>query len=107
SLWQHPRFCGYFPANALPAGILADIVSTGLGVIGLSWQSSPAVTETEEVVTDWLRQMLGLSPVWSGVIQDTASTSTLVALICARERTTAFGASRGGLQAESTPLIVY
>src|ERR1700733_3060366 len=43
SLWQHPRFFGYFPANALPAGILADIVSTGLGVIGLSWQSSPAV----------------------------------------------------------------
>ena len=52
SLWQHPRFFGYFPANALPAGILADIVSTGLGVIGLSWQSSPAVTEVEEVVTD-------------------------------------------------------
>ena len=62
TLWQHPRFCGYFPANALPAGILADIVSTGLGVIGLSWQSSPAVTEIEEVATDWLRQMLGLSP---------------------------------------------
>src|ERR1700684_4027867 len=57
SLWQHPRFCGYFPANALPAGILADIVSTGLGVIGLSWQSSPAVTEIEGGATDWLRQM--------------------------------------------------
>jgi aromatic-L-amino-acid decarboxylase len=107
SLWQHPRFCGYFPANALPAGILADIVSTGLGVIGLSWQSSPAVTEIEEVVTDWLRQMLGLSPAWSGVIQDTASTSTLVALICARERATNYALARGGLQAEARTPRVY
>ena len=107
SLWQHPRFCGYFPANALPAGILADIVSTGLGVIGLSWQSSPAVTEIEEVVTDWLRQMLGLSPAFSGVIQDTASTSTLVALICARERATNYALARGGLQGETRTPRVY
>ena len=107
TLWQHPRFCGYFPANALPAGILADIVSTGLGVIGLSWQSSPAVTEIEEVVTGWLRQMLGLSPAFSGVIQDTASTSTLVALICARERATNYALARGGLQGEARTPRVY
>jgi aromatic-L-amino-acid decarboxylase len=107
SLWQHPRFFGYFPANALPAGILADLVSTGLGVIGLSWQSSPAVTEIEEVVTDWLRQMLGLSPAWSGVIQDTASTSTLVALICARERATNYALARGGLQGERRKPCIY
>jgi len=107
TLWQHPRFFGYFPANALPAGILGDLVSTGLGVIGLSWQSSPAVTEVEEVVTDWLRQMLGLSPAWSGVIQDTASTSTLVALICARERATDYALARGGLQAEPRTPRVY
>ena len=107
SLWQHPRFFGYFPANALPAGILADLVSTGLGVIGLSWQSSPAVTEIEEVVTDWLRQMLGLSPAFSGVIQDTASTSTLVALACARERATNFALAHGGLQAETRTPRVY
>jgi aromatic-L-amino-acid/L-tryptophan decarboxylase len=107
SLWQHPRFFGYFPANALPAGILADLVSTGLGVIGLSWQSSPAVTEVEEVVTDWLRQMLGLSPAFSGVIQDTASTSTLVSLICARERATDYALARGGLQAEKRTPRVY
>ncbi len=107
SLWQHPRFFGYFPANAEPAGILGDLVSTGLGVIGLSWQSSPAVTEVEEVVTDWLRQMLGLSPAWSGVIQDTASTSTLVALICARERATGYGLARGGLQGETRKPRVY
>src|SRR5271166_4817892 len=107
SLWQHPRFFGYFPANAEPARILGDLVSTGLGVIGLSWQSSPAVTEIEEAVVDWLRQMLGLSPSWSGVIQDTASTSTLIALICARERATGFALARGGLQAETRRLRVY
>ena len=107
SLWQHPRFFGYFPANALHAGILADLVSTGLGVIGLSWQSSPAVTEVEEVVTDWLRQMLGLSPAFSGVIQDTASTSTLVALICARELATNYALARGGLQGEKRIPRVY
>jgi aromatic-L-amino-acid/L-tryptophan decarboxylase len=107
SLWQHPRFFGYFPANALPAGVLADLVSTGLGVLGLSWQSSPAVTEIEEVVTDWLRQMLGLSPAFSGVIQDTASTSTLIALICARERATEYALARGGLQGEARTPRVY
>ena len=107
SLWQHPRFFGYFPANALHAGVLGDLVSTGLGVIGLSWQSSPAVTEVEEVVTDWLRQMLGLSPAFSGVIQDTASTSTLVALICARERATDYALARGGLQGETRTPRVY
>jgi len=105
--WQHQRFFGYFPANALLAGVLADLVSTGLGVIGLSWQSSPALTEIEERVTDWLRQMIGLSAAWSGVIQDTASTSSLIALISARERITAYGLARGGLQAETQPLAIY
>ena len=107
SHWQHPRFFGYFPANALLSGVLGDLASTGLGVLGLSWQSSPALTELEEVVTDWMRQMLGLSGAWSGVIQDTASTSTLVALICARERATGFALARRGLQGERSPLTVY
>jgi aromatic-L-amino-acid decarboxylase len=105
--WQHKMFFGYFPANALLAGVLADLLSTGLGVIGLSWQSSPALTEIEECVTDWLRQMIGLSPNWSGVIQDTASTATLIALISARERTTDYALARGGLQAEVRPLAIY
>jgi len=107
SHWQHPQFFGYFPCNGSLASVLGDYVSTGLGVLGLAWQSSPALTEVEEVATDWLRQMLGLSAAWSGVIQDTASTSTLIALICARERATAFGLTRGGLQAEPRPLVVY
>ena len=105
--WQHPQFFGYFPSNGLLASVLGDYVSTGLGVLGLSWQSSPALTELEEVTTGWLRQMIGLSERWNGVIQDTASTSTLLALLSARERTTGHGASRGGLQAEAQPLVVY
>lgn len=107
SHWQHPSFFGYFPSNGLLASVLGDFASTGLGVLGLSWQSSPALTEVEEVVADWMRQMLGLSPSWSGVIQDTASSCTLVALICARERTTHYSLGRGGLQAEAKPLVVY
>jgi aromatic-L-amino-acid/L-tryptophan decarboxylase len=107
SHWQHPRFFGYFPSNGELASVLGDYLSTGLGVLGLSWQSSPALTELEEVVTDWLRQMVGLSNAWSGVISDTASSSTLVALICARERTSDFSLARAGLQSGAAPLVVY
>ena len=105
--WQSPNFFGFFPSNGLLASVLGDYASTGLGALGLSWQASPALTEVEEVVTDWMRQMTGLSNAWSGVIQDTASTSTLISLICARERSTNYGLSRGGLQAEPQPLVVY
>lgn len=107
SHWQHPSFFGYFPANGLLSSVLGDFLSTGLGVIGLSWQASPALTELEEVVCDWVRQLLGLSEHWSGVIHDTASTNTLVALICARERASNFALGRGGLQGETRPLVVY
>src|SRR5512135_256502 len=81
--WNHPSFFAYFPANTSYASVLADLVAAGLGAQGMSWQTSPAVTEVEEVVMAWLRQMLGLSTAWSGVIQDTASTATLCALLCA------------------------
>ncbi len=107
SHWQHPQFFGYFPCNGTLGSVLGDYVSTGLGVLGLAWQSSPALTEVEEVATDWLRQMSGLSDQWQGVIEDTASTSTLLALICARERTTNYALAHGGLQAETHPLVIY
>lgn len=107
SHWTHPQFYGYFPCNGELSSVLGDFVSTGLGVLGLAWQSSPALTEVEEVATAWLRQMLGLGDGWSGVIQDTASTSTFLALVCARERTTDYSLARGGLQAEAAPLVVY
>lgn len=107
SHWQHPNFFGYFPGNGELSSVLGDYLSTGLGVLGLSWQSSPALTELEEVVTDWMRQMLGLSKSWSGVIQDTASTTTLVALLCARERASNYSLAGDGLQGEEYPLIIY
>src|SRR5262245_58037863 len=70
---QHPEYFAYFPANSLLASVLGDHASTGLAQLGLNWASSPALTELEEVTTDWFRQMLGLSAEWHGVIQDTAS----------------------------------
>jgi aromatic-L-amino-acid decarboxylase len=105
--WQHPRFFGYFPANAALPSVLGDLLSSGLGVLGLNWQACPALTELEELACDWVRQMVGLSPAWSGVIHDTASTASLLALLCARERVTNFSLARGGLQAEPKPLTVY
>ncbi|MEF3275983.1 MAG: aminotransferase class V-fold PLP-dependent enzyme [Chloroflexus sp.] len=107
SNWQHPRFFGYFPANASLASLLGDLLSGGLGQLGLNWQASPPLTEVEELMTDWMRQLLGLSPTWHGVIQDTASTSTLVALLCARERVSDYSQVRGGLQSLPQPLVVY
>ena len=105
--WNHPSFFAYFPSNTSFASVLADLVAAGLGAQGMSWQTSPAVTEVEEVVMEWLRQMLGLSLAWSGVIQDTASTATLCALLCARERATGYGQNREGLQGREPPLVVY
>ncbi len=105
--WNHPGWFAYFPSNTDLSSVLADLVAAGLGPQCMSWQTSPAATEVENVVIDWLRQMLGLSVAFSGVIQDSASTATFCALLCARERTTGFGQNRGGLQAEQAPLVVY
>jgi aromatic-L-amino-acid decarboxylase len=105
--WQHPRFFGYFPTGGSLASVLGDMMSTGLGVIGLNWQASPALTELEQVMTDWLRDLLGLPADFSGVIQDTASAATFIALVSARERATDYGASRTGLQGGEPPLVVY
>src|SRR5712664_203450 len=107
SHWQHPGFFGYFPSKGELSSVLGDYLSTGLGVLGLSWQSSPALSELEEVATGWLRQMVGLPEAFRGVIQDTASTSTLVALLCARERATRYSLAGKGLQGEEHPLVVY
>lgn len=90
--WQSPSFFGYFPSNASPAAILGEIASAGLGVQGMLWQTSPACTELETHVLDWMVDLLGLSQRFKssssggGVIQDTASSATLCALLAARER---------------------
>ncbi|MGD2172256.1 MAG: pyridoxal-dependent decarboxylase [Gammaproteobacteria bacterium] len=104
---QHPMHYGWFPSNASLASTLGDIASSGLGTLGISWESCPALTELEEVVCDWLRQLTGLSADWRGCIQDTASTSCLTVLLAARERASDFSQNRGGLQGESMPLVVY
>lgn len=104
---QHPMHYGWFPSNASLSSILGDIASSGLGALGISWESSPALTELEEVVVDWMRQLTGLGPEWKGVIQDTASTTCLVAMLAARERATDHAQTRGGLVEEEAPLCVY
>ena len=104
--WNHPRFFAYFPSNTSYASVLGDLVAAGLGAQGMSWQTSPAATEVEEVVLGWLRQMVGLPEVFSGVVQDTASGATLTALLCARERASGFAQNAGGL-AGGPPLAVY
>ena len=96
--WQHPGWFAYFPANNSPASVLAELLSSGLGAQCMIWQTSPSAAELEEVVMDWLRQMLGLPPGMSGVIQDTASTATLCALLTAREKATNFAVNRQGFR---------
>lgn len=105
--WNHPRFFAYFPSNTTYASILADLVISGLGAQGMSWQTSPAATEVEEVMMDWLRQMIDLPSTFTGVIQDTASSATLCALLCARERTSGHAQVHQGLQSGAPPLVVY
>lgn len=104
---QHPMNYGWFPANASLASVLGDIASSGIGSIGISWESSPALTEVEEVVCDWMRQLVGLSNNWRGTIQDTASSACLVALLVARERASDLVQNRGGTQSLESPLVVY
>jgi aromatic-L-amino-acid/L-tryptophan decarboxylase len=104
---QHPRNFGWFPSNASLSSVLGDIAASGLGALGITWQSAPALTEVEEVVVEWLRELTALPAGWKGVIQDTASTGCLVALLAARERATKYSGARGGMQAEGEPLTVY
>ncbi len=105
--WNHPAFFAYFPSNTSLASVLGDLACAGLGAQGMSWQTSPAATEIEEVVMGWLRQMVGLPEAFTGVVQDTASVSTLTALICARERASGFSQNGKGLQTGDPPLTVY
>lgn len=107
TLVQHPRHFGWFPSNAALASVLGDLASSGLGALGISWQSAPALTELEEVMTDWMRELVGLSDAWKGTIHDTASTATLVALLCARERHSDHSQERAGLAGTDRHLVVY
>jgi len=84
--WQSPNFFAYFPANSSLPSVLAEFLTAALGVQGMVWETSPAAAELEEKMMEWLKQMTGLPAHFHGVIQDTASTSTLVAVLSAREK---------------------
>lgn len=109
--WQSPNFFAFFPANASGPAILGDLLASGLGVQGMLWATSPACTELETHVLDWLVGMLGLPEAFlststgGGVIQDTASSASLCALLAARERTTGEAVNERGF--EGRKLIAY
>lgn len=88
--WQHPGFMALFPSNGSVPSLLAEFLTAGLGVNAMVWETSPAATELEERVMEWLRDACGLPAEFHGVIQDTASTSTMLAILCARERASGF-----------------
>jgi aromatic-L-amino-acid decarboxylase len=96
SHWQSPNFFAYFPANASPASVLAEMITATLGAQCMVWETSPAAAELEEKMMSWLRQMIGLPEEFEGVIQDSASTATLAAILTARERATGFRSNEEG-----------
>ena len=108
--WQSPRFHGFFPSNNSGPSVLGELLAAGLGVNGMLWATSPACTELEMHVLDWLAELMDLPAAFrsdgpgGGVIQDSASSATLAALLAARERATGFESNRVGVRA---PLVAY
>lgn len=98
--WQHPSFFAYFPANSSSPSILAEMLTATLGAQCMSWATSPAATELEERMMEWLRDMIGLPRTFTGVIQDTASTATLCSIITARETHSGFMINEQGFSRE-------
>ena len=104
--WQHPRFFAYFPANAAPPSVLAEFLVSTIAPQCMLWQTSPAATEMETRMMGWLRQAVGLPEGFAGVIQDSASSATLVAVLTMRERATGYTGNRVGLS-QKGQLRVY
>jgi aromatic-L-amino-acid/L-tryptophan decarboxylase len=107
--WNHPGFFAYFAISGSAPGILAELLTAALNVNGMLWRTSPAATELEQHTLDWLRQLLGLAPGWFGMITDTASISTLLALAAAREALPHLAIRSRGLagRADLPPLRIY
>ena len=106
--WNHPSFHAYFAITGAGPGILGEALTAALNVNGMLWRTSPSATEVELLVVDWLRQLLGMGPAWSGLLTDGASTSTLLALAAARERTDLDVRQRGMAgRPDLPPLRVY
>ena len=104
--WQHPRFFAYFPANSSPPSLIAEQLTATLAAQCMLWQTSPAATELETRVIDWLRQMIGLPDGFSGCIQDSASSATLCAILTARERALNWRGNTQGLSGHP-PIRIY
>lgn len=104
--WQHPRFFAYFPSNAAPAAVLADHLVTVMAPQCMLWQTSPAATEMETRMMDWLRQSIGLPDGFAGVIQDSASSATLAAVLVMRERALEWDGNANGLAGQKV-LRIY
>ncbi|MEX0957741.1 MAG: pyridoxal-dependent decarboxylase [Burkholderiales bacterium] len=100
--WQHPSFFAYFPANSSPPSVLAEMLTATLGAQCMLWQTSPAATEMETRMLDWLRQMIGLPDGFTGVIQDSASSAILCAILTAREKATGWRANEEGVNGRFT-----
>jgi aromatic-L-amino-acid decarboxylase len=98
--WQHPRFFAYFPANAAPASVIAEQLVSAMAAQCMLWQTSPAATELETRVLDWLRRALGLPEGFTGVIQDSASSATLAAVLVMRERALNWAGNKSGLSGQ-------
>ncbi len=98
--WQHPRFFAYFPANAAPVSVVAEYLVSVMAAQCMLWQTSPAATELETRMVDWMRQALGLSGRFTGVIQDSASSATLAAVLVMRERALDWAGNRAGLSGQ-------
>lgn len=96
--WQSPNFHAYFPANSSYPSLLAEMLMSALGVQGMKWETSPSAAELEEKIMNWLKEMIGIPDNFSGVIQDTASTSTLASIICAREKHSDYKINKDGFK---------
>jgi len=104
--WQHPDFYAYFPANTSPPSVLAEMLTATLGSQCMIWETSPAAAELEEKMMIWLRDLICLPAEFEGVIQDSASTATLAAILSAREKTSGFSVNNEGAAGAGT-LRVY
>ena len=99
--WQSPNFFAYFPANSSIPSLLAEMLTAAIGAQCMKWETSPAAAELEEKVMEWLKGATGLPECFQGVIQDSASTSTLVSLLTAREKYTDYRINKEGFQDQS------
>ncbi|PKV51528.1 aromatic-L-amino-acid decarboxylase [Aquimarina sp. MAR_2010_214] len=96
--WQNPNFFAYFQANNSPPSILAEMLTATLGIQGMKWDTSPASTELEERMIEWLRDALGIPKKWAGVIQDSASIATLASILTAREQKSNYQINNAGYE---------